>query len=212
MSKASSSLIMKQYAALRDPKTKLASFQVELKDDDIYTWIVYIFMLDKDSLYYGGIFRAEMVFPIDYPFSPPRFRFLTPVYHPNVYPTGELCISILHSGEDETSGEAAAERWSPAQTAESVLLSILSLLEDPNPNSPANIDAGVDFRNNMERYKQKVLQTVENSKETLPAGIEFPSEDQTAQTEPETFSDEDDYWWDSAAEDDYDEDLSVDNE
>eukprot|EP00699_Malawimonas_sp_californiana_P001978 EC716461.1.p2 GENE.EC716461.1~~EC716461.1.p2 ORF type:complete len:73 (+),score=9.88 EC716461.1:171-389(+) len=58
-----------------------------------------------------------------------------------------LCISILHApGDDEMSGESAFERWLPIQSVDTVLLSVITLLGDPNPNSPANVDAGVEWR------------------------------------------------------------------
>lgn len=63
-----------------------------------------------------------------------------------VYPDGRVCISILHPpGEDEMSGEDASERWLPTQSVSSVLLSVLSLLADPNTSSPANVDASVCY-------------------------------------------------------------------
>lgn len=102
-----------------------------------------------------------MSFPEDYPMAPPQIRFLSEMWHPNgtnssfisfsvilfvcaVYIDGRLCISILHPpGDDELSGESAFERWLPVQTVETVLLSVQSLLGEPNPSSPANVDAGV---------------------------------------------------------------------
>jgi ubiquitin-conjugating enzyme E2 R len=57
-----------------------------------------------------------MKFPQDYPYSPPSIRFVTKVWHPNVYENGDLCISILHQPvEDSTSGELPCERWNPTQ-------------------------------------------------------------------------------------------------
>jgi ubiquitin-conjugating enzyme E2 R len=61
--------------------------------------------------------QARLKFPQDYPFSPPDLAFLTPLYHPNIYADGRVCISILHPpGEDEMSGERPEERWNPTQT------------------------------------------------------------------------------------------------
>lgn len=100
----------------------------------------------------GGNFRARLVFPPDYPHSPPSFKFLSPIpFHPNIYPSGELCISILHPpGTDEYGYEDANERWSPVQTPETILLSIISLFHDPNVDSPANIEAGKLLREEKE--------------------------------------------------------------
>lgn len=75
-------------------------------------------------------------------------------WHPNVYKKdGQVCISILHSpGNDPTSGEKPEERWSPAQTVSTIMLSFLSLLSDPNFSSPANVDANVDMKDNYPVY------------------------------------------------------------
>lgn len=57
-----------------------------------------------------------MKFPPDYPYSPPNLKFLTKVWHPNVYENGDLCISILHPPvDDPQSGELPCERWTPTQ-------------------------------------------------------------------------------------------------
>ncbi|KAK9318907.1 ubiquitin-conjugating enzyme/RWD-like protein [Lipomyces orientalis] len=199
---ASSSLLLKQYKDLTDPKRAMPSFRIELKDGNIYVWNVAVMILNKESIYHGGYFKAEMRFPSDYPFNPPTFRFLRPLFHPNVYPKdGGLCVSILHSGVDATSGEAPSERWSPAQSVESVLVSILSLLEDPNPDSPANVDAAVAFRNDREKYNNTVRRQVEKSKEDIPAGFKIPESEVYAapQTEDEV---DDEFWYEDAETDD----------
>jgi ubiquitin-conjugating enzyme E2 G1 len=69
--------------------------------------------------------------------------FLNPVpFHPNIYPNGLVCISILHApGDDPHAYESASERWSPVQTPESILISVISLLHSPNDESPANVEA-----------------------------------------------------------------------
>ena len=69
------------------------------------------------------------------------------MYHPNIYDNGEVCISILHPPTDDPqSGELPSERWNPTQTVRTVLLSVISLLMEPNTSSPANVDAGVLYR------------------------------------------------------------------
>jgi ubiquitin-conjugating enzyme E2 G1 len=74
---------------------------------------------------------------------PPTMTFLKPFpYHPNVYTSGALCISILHPPEEDKYGyERASERWSPVQTPETILLSVISLFSDPNEESAANVEA-----------------------------------------------------------------------
>uniref|UniRef100_A0A2K6L6T5 Ubiquitin conjugating enzyme E2 R2 n=1 Tax=Rhinopithecus bieti TaxID=61621 RepID=A0A2K6L6T5_RHIBE len=94
-----------------------------------------------------GYFKAHIKFPIDYPYSPPTFRFLTKMWHPNIYENGDVCISILHPPvDDPQSGELPSERWNPTQNVRTILLSVISLLNEPNTFSPANVDASVMFR------------------------------------------------------------------
>uniref|UniRef100_A0A672TGY0 UBC core domain-containing protein n=1 Tax=Strigops habroptila TaxID=2489341 RepID=A0A672TGY0_STRHB len=93
------------------------------------------------------IYWAHIKFPIDYPYSPPTFRFLTKMWHPNIYENGDVCISILHPPvDDPQSGELPSERWNPTQNVRTILLSVISLLNEPNTFSPANVDASVMFR------------------------------------------------------------------
>ena len=112
----------------------------------------------------GGYFKTQLRFPQDYPNSPPEMRFVCPMWHPNskytvfslshtlipsVYEDGKVCISILHApGEDAMSGESAEERWRPILSVEAILLSVISMMNDPNIHSPANIDASVQYRDN----------------------------------------------------------------
>merc|ERR1719271_2086360 len=77
-----------------------------------------------DSPYEGGVFFLEINFPTDYPFKPPKVKFLTKIYHPNINKSGGICLDILK------------DQWSPALTISKVLLSICSLLTDPNPDDP----------------------------------------------------------------------------
>ena len=103
-----------------------------------YRWNVSIFGPPK-TLYEGGYFRALMTFPTDYPFNPPTFRFISEMFHPNIYDNGEVCrikdkfyifikifkvcISILHpAGDDPVSGELPEERWNPSQNVRTILL------------------------------------------------------------------------------------------
>jgi ubiquitin-conjugating enzyme E2 R len=130
------------------------------------------------------------------------FKFLRPIFHPNIYSDGKLCISILHApGEDEMSGESAAERWSPAQRVESVLISILSLLDDAEISSPANVDASVLLRKDKEAYKRMVDKDVELSKRDIPDGFVMPTHEEASKPPPKEERDEA-FWYDSGVEDD----------
>lgn len=126
-------------------------------DNDLFKWSV-IFEGPEETLYEGGYFKAELKFPDDYPNNPPEMKFVSKMWHPNIYPDGKVCISILHApGTDSmNSQEKAEERWRPILGVESVLMSVISMLNDPNIESPANIDASVMFRDDREAYNKKV--------------------------------------------------------
>ena len=131
-----------------------------------------------------------------------EFKFNRPLLHPNIYKDGNLCISILHApGDDEMSGETAAERWSPAQRVESVLLSIISLLDDAECSSPANVDAGVMLRKDPENYQKMVKADVEASKADIPDGFIMPTHQSTT-PRVEKF-DESEFWFNSDTEDQF---------
>eukprot|EP00792_Barthelona_sp_PAP020_P007256 TRINITY_DN3131_c2_g1_i1.p1 TRINITY_DN3131_c2_g1~~TRINITY_DN3131_c2_g1_i1.p1 ORF type:complete len:165 (-),score=45.14 TRINITY_DN3131_c2_g1_i1:41-535(-) len=136
-------------------------------EDNLYLWRAVIFA-PPDCPWTGGVFKAELRFPENYPMVPPEMRFTTPVYHPNVYQDGKVCISILHPpGDDPYGYEHASERWSPAQSVESILISVLSIFSDPNFESPANIDCAIQFRDDKEGWNAQVQQCVLHSQESL---------------------------------------------
>ncbi|KAF2868424.1 ubiquitin-conjugating enzyme/RWD-like protein [Massariosphaeria phaeospora] len=211
-SQSAERLLMNEFKALsQDTWT-----DIELVNENVLEWSVALIVLNPDSLYYGGYFKARMSFPKNYPYSPPDFKFIRPLYHPNIYPDGRLCISILHApGDDEMSGELASERWSPVQRVETVLLSVLSLLDDPEVSSPANVDAGVMLRNAPELYKEKVTTDLNLSKQDIPAGYVMPTHEAAFRTK-KVEADFDMSWEDSdvesfgGSESDMDEEVDSD--
>jgi len=145
-----------------------SQFSVGLVDENIFEWDI-CFEGPSSSLYEGGIFRASLKFPDNFPEHPPTMKFKTQMWHPNIYPDGTVCISILHPpGEDAmNSQESATERWRPVLGIEQILISVLSMLNAPNIDSPANVDAGLQFRDDYEGYKKKVRQLARKSVEDL---------------------------------------------
>lgn len=95
------------------------------------------------------------------------------------------------------SGELASERWTPVQRTESVLISILSLLDDAEVSSPANVDAGIMLRKEPEKYKARVREEVEASKKDIPEGFVMPTHESTKPPVIEKY--DDDFWADSDA-------------
>ena len=92
-------------------------------DSDFFTWKASL-VGPEGSPYEGGIFFLNIQFPVDYPFKPPRLQFTTKIYHPNINSNGGICVDTIK------------ENWSPALTISRVLLSLSSLLDDPNPSDP----------------------------------------------------------------------------
>ena len=92
-------------------------------NEDIFSWEATI-MGAADTPYQDGVFFLKIYFPSDYPFKPPKVQFTTKIYHCNVNSNGSICLDILKG------------QWSPALTISKVLLSITSLLSDPNPDDP----------------------------------------------------------------------------
>jgi len=159
-------------------KEPVEGFAAELKDDsNLFEWRIFL-EGPKDTPYEGGVFQAVMKFPPEYPMLPPSLTFTSDFWHPNVYADGRVCISILHPpGEDEMSGELAQERWLPTQTVGTILLSVISMLNDPNTSSAANVDASKQLRENPKAYEQKCRALAKKSLSELPPGIIIPHPD-----------------------------------
>ena len=108
-------------------------------DDTLLTWKGHI-KGPADSPYSGGIFPITMKFDETYPVKPPSVKFTKFVFHPNIYRDGKICIDILQSN------------WAPSLNIQSILMSLISLFDDPNINSPANRDAARLYKENREQF------------------------------------------------------------
>ncbi len=110
--------------------------------DDIFIWEATI-IGPEDSPYAGGLFVLKVHFPADYPFKPPKVKFATPIYHCNVNSSGGICLDILK------------DQWSPALTISKVLLSICSLMNDPNPDDPLVTEIAQLLKQNKEEHDKR---------------------------------------------------------
>lgn len=126
-----------------------------------------------------------------------------------VYREGEVCISILHPpGDDEMSGELAAERWMPTQTVASIMLSVISMLNDPNLSSPANVEASVMYRDRRSEFNERCAGLVSMAKRNVPSHIKIPHPESDEQERKRAMMkhstmDADDFAVDDAPEDSY---------
>lgn len=118
--------------------------------DNVMKWNAVI-IGPNDTPYEDGTFRLVLQFDEQYPNKPPSVKFLSPMFHPNVYASGDLCLDILQN------------RWSPTYDVSLILTSIQSLLNDPNINSPANVEAANLYKDHRSQYVKRVRDTVENS-------------------------------------------------
>lgn len=119
-------------------------------EDNIMNWHCVIFG-PKDTPYEDGTFRVTMLFTEEYPTKAPTVKFVSKMFHPNVYADGAICLDILQN------------RWSPTYDVAAILTSIQSLLDEPNPNSPANSLAAQLYQENRREYEKRVAAIVEQS-------------------------------------------------
>lgn len=131
--------IQKEYNdILKDPPSNCSAGPL---GDNMYEWIATIIGPDE-SPYANGIFNVKINFPTNYPFKPPKIQFKTRIYHPNISPTGNICLDILKN------------KWSPALTIGKVLLSISSLLTEPNPDDPLVVEIAELMRADINKFNE----------------------------------------------------------
>lgn len=94
----------------------------------------------KDTPFYGAKFVVDFQLGAEYPIKPPKVSFITKMFHPNIGTNGYICLDILNT------------KWSPAMSIANIITSLQLLLQEPNPDSPMNVDAAKLYRNNKEEY------------------------------------------------------------
>ncbi|KAJ1435508.1 Ubiquitin-conjugating enzyme E2 [Sesbania bispinosa] len=108
--------------------------------DDMFHWQATI-MGPPDCPFADGLFRLSIVIPSEYPFAPPKVVFRTKIFHPNINNNGSICLDIIK------------DHWSPALSITKVLISICSLLTNPNTNDPLVPEAAEMYKNDRDKYE-----------------------------------------------------------
>ncbi|XP_033744491.1 ubiquitin-conjugating enzyme E2-17 kDa-like isoform X1 [Pecten maximus] len=120
----------------RDPPENCSA---SLVNDDLFHWKASL-LGPEETPYAGGSFVLDIRFPAEYPFKPPQVKFETKIYHPNISVNGQICMDILRS------------KWSAAITVSTVLLSVSSLIADPNPHDPFVPEIAEIYLNDHEKF------------------------------------------------------------
>lgn len=112
------------------------------EESDMFNWEA-IIKGPQETPYANGLFHLSINIPSDYPYKPPYIRFITPIFHPNVNSQGTICLNILK------------DSWSPALTIGKLLLSISSLMAEPNPDDPLDATAALLLKSNKDEFNRR---------------------------------------------------------
>ena len=139
--------IKKEYQDLQ--KEKNSNVKVKLVDNDIRHWKGRI-KGPIDTCYQGGIFDVDIVIPNEYPFKPPKMKFDTKIWHPNISSvTGAICLDILKN------------EWTPALTIRTALISLQALMCDPVPNDPQDAVVAKQYMSDIKLFNETAKHWVE---------------------------------------------------
>lgn len=118
------------------------NFQLNMVNGDLFHWDAALFG-PVGTPYENGVFHIDVQIPSNYPFHPPKVRFITRIFHCNTSPSGGICVDILK------------DKWNPALTLSKVIMSISSLLSDCNPDDPLDADVAKLYKENRKLHDEK---------------------------------------------------------
>ncbi|CAH1099572.1 unnamed protein product [Psylliodes chrysocephalus] len=126
---------------IKSEEVAKCAIKVELLNDS-YTELKGEIAGPPDTPYEGGNFVLEIRVPETYPFNPPKVRFITKIWHPNISSvTGAICLDILK------------DQWAAAMTLRTVLLSLQALLSAAEPDDPQDAVVARQYKENLEMFK-----------------------------------------------------------
>lgn len=134
--------LKKELLDMNNDKNPSENFSIGPYNDDLMHWRGSI-IGPIDSAYEGGIFEMEIRFTEKYPFVPPEVKFITKIYHPNIDDEGNICLDILK------------KEWNPILTISKVMISICSLIIEPNADDPLVPEIAYELKNNKKEYLRK---------------------------------------------------------
>ncbi|CAG9571100.1 unnamed protein product [Danaus chrysippus] len=123
--------------------------------EDVYDVLQVKMAGPRGSPYEKGLFELIINIPDKYPFEPPQVKFVTPVYHPNIDKGGRICMNMLKMPTRETEG------WLPTITIETLLISIQTLLANPNPDDPLMMEIAMEYKSDIDKFKENASKHTE---------------------------------------------------
>jgi len=150
---ASSRRLQKELADIK--KADLKTFRI-LDTENMLQWSG--ILIPEKEPYNKGAFKISIEFPAEYPFKPPKITFNTKIYHPNIDEKGQVCLPII-----------SPENWKPATKTDQVIASLLSLVQDPEPDHPLRADLAEEFTKDKRKFMKNAEDFVKKHAEPRPS-------------------------------------------
>ncbi|KAJ7331836.1 hypothetical protein JRQ81_014016 [Phrynocephalus forsythii] len=149
---------------MTEPPPGITCWQNESRIGDLQAQI----LGSANTPYERGIFDLEVVVPERYPFEPPKMRFLTPIYHPNIDSSGRICLDVLRLPPKGS--------WRPSLNIATLLTSIQLLMNEPNPDDPLMADISSEYKYDKQAFLRNARQWTEKYATQTTKVLETPDE------------------------------------